>query len=82
MSSRIKKLSLYVLLAVLVFSNTPNKVYSISQETTSKGNIISPQAEQVSWYYRNVLGGKQKRLWSRTYNHWDNSLDMGLIISR
>lgn len=70
MKNRMKKVLPYVILSVLIFSNIPNNVYSVSQETTSKVNIIEPQAEQVSWYYRDVLGGKQKRLWSHTYGHW------------
>lgn len=70
MANRIKKGLIYVLLSILVFSNIPSNVYSASQETSYKVNIIQPQAEQVSWYYRDILGGKQKRLWSHTYGHW------------
>lgn len=69
-ASKIKKMLTYVLLSVLVFSNMPNNAYSVGEETTSKANIIEPQAEQVSWYYRYVDGRKQKRLWSHTYGHW------------
>lgn len=64
MANRIKKVLIYVILSVLVFSNMPSNVYSASQETTSKSNIIAPQAEEFSWYYRDILGGKQKRLWT------------------
>ncbi len=70
MASKIKKVLLYVISSVLVFSNVPITAYSVSQQTTSKASIIVPQAEQVSWYYRDVPGGKQKRLWSHTYGHW------------
>lgn len=70
MISKIKKILLYFVLLVLVFSNIPSTVYSASYKTTSKANIIVPMAEEVSWYYRDVLSGKQKRLWSRTYGHW------------
>lgn len=70
MKNKIKKGLIYMFLSVLVLSNMPSDVYSASQEINSKGNIIEPQAEQVSWYYRDVPGGKQKRLWSHTYGHW------------
>ena len=70
MTSRIKKTLIYGLLSVLIFSNMPSTVYSAQQKTTSKANIIVPMAEEVSWYYRDVPGGKQKRLWSHTYGHW------------
>lgn len=70
MTSRIKKGLIYVLLSVLILSNIPNNVYAISQETTFKVNVIEPQAEEVTWYYRMVNGREQMRLWSRTYGHW------------
>lgn len=70
MGSRMKKGLLYILLAVLVFSNIPSNAYSVSQETTSNVNIVEPQSEEVRWYYRDILGGKQKRLWSLTYGYW------------
>lgn len=70
MASRIKKGLILLFLSIMVFTNIPNNVYAISQESTSKVSIISPQAEEVAWYYRYVTGGIQKRLWSRTYGHW------------
>lgn len=59
-----------LLLSILALTNIPNNVYAISQESISKVNIISPQAEEVAWYFRHVGSRKQKRLWSRTYGHW------------
>lgn len=70
MINRMKKCLIYVILSVLVLNIIPSNVYSASQEITCKNNIVAPQAEQVSWYYRDVLGGKQMRLWSHTYGYW------------
>lgn len=70
MTNKIRKVLILLFLSIMVFTNIPNNVYAIPQETTSKVNIIAPMAEQVSWYYRDILGGKQKRLWSHTYGHW------------
>lgn len=70
MASKIKKGLLYVILSILVFINIPINVYSISQETTSESTITIQRSEEVSWYYRDVAGGKQKRLWSHTYGRW------------
>lgn len=68
--SKIKRSLILLVLSIIVFTNIPNNVYATSKESTSKGSIISPQAEEVAWYFRYVGGGKQKRLWSRTYGHW------------
>lgn len=62
MASKIKKALIYLFLSILVLINIPNNVYTISKESISNITIISPQAEEVSWYYRYVIGGKQMRL--------------------
>ena len=70
MISKIKKSLICLFVLTLILINFPNDVYAISQESIYKESTIEPQAEEVVWYYRYVAGGKQKRLWSRTYGHW------------
>ncbi len=76
MTGKVKKFLLGAILSVLVFSNFPSTGYSASQETAFKTDIIAPQAEEVGWYYRDVPGGKQKRLWSYTYGRWLTDYDI------
>ncbi len=70
MTNKIKQGLILLFLSIMFFTNMPGNVYAIPQESTSKVNIISPKAEEVVWYFRYVAGGKQKRLWSRTYGYW------------
>lgn len=70
MKGRINKKITCFFLLILILNAMPVETHSVSQSTISKSKIIEPQAEKISWYYRDVPGGKQKRLWSRTYGHW------------
>ena len=53
-----------------MLSNIPNDVQAVSQVTTYSIEEIKPYAEESKWYYRDVNGRQQKRLWSRTYGYW------------
>ena len=70
MESKMKNFLVCLLVSILVLSNISNDVYAVSQVTTYNIEEIKPHAEEVKWYYRDVNGRKQKRLWSRTYGHW------------
>lgn len=66
MRSRIRKTLMCLLLSFFVFSNNSNNANAFSQLTLDNIKEIKPYAEESKWYYRDISGGKQKRLWSRT----------------
>lgn len=70
MRNRIRKTLVYLLLSFFVLSNESNSVHAFSQIEPHNIEEIKPYAEESKWYYRDVMGGKQKRLWSRTYGYW------------
>lgn len=70
MKSKLEKSLMYAVISVLVLSNIPNNVYAVSPVIDSNIVDIKPYAEEVKWYYRDINGRQQKRLWSRTYGHW------------
>ena len=70
MENKLKKIVVYIFIVALFLSKTPSKVHAGSQLTTYNNEEIVTYAEEVKWYYRDVNGRQQKRLWSRTYGYW------------
>lgn len=52
--------------------NTENNLYDIylNEGSGDETHNIEKRALKVQWYYRDVNGKKQKRLWSLSGNEW------------
>jgi len=67
-----KRPMLFLLAAMLSLSMVAIPAAAMDIPETSDNTIITPQAEETEWVYRQVIatGKYQKRLWSLTYGYW------------
>lgn len=67
-----KKSMLFFLAALSCLSIMATPVAAMDIPETTDDTIITPQAEEVEWIYRQVIatGKYQRRLWSITYGYW------------
>ena len=68
-----KKVKVIMLSAVicmlLIFPSWASTSNVLKQQEVALQNDVT-KAEVTKWYYRNIDGVKEKRLWSITYGYW------------
>jgi len=66
-----KKVLFIALASLCVLNMAATTVGAVEMQPETTTQIITPQTEELKWYYRyNEQGVLQKRLWSITYGYW------------